>query len=165
MIPLLAAAGIYDVRQRRIPNNLILSGWLCSCCIRFWREGITGVQHFIMAVVIIIAIGLPVYRIRAVGAGDVKLLSVIGGMHGLKYFFSVSVVWLILAGSVSAVILLRNQLLQERFRYAWFYFTAGRVRKEPYYSRERDGTKCTIILAPILAIAYILVLFGRWGGI
>lgn len=164
MIPLLVAAGIFDIKERKIPNHLILSGWLLGLCVRLSADGLTGALRLIAAVLVTIAIGFPLFWIHAIGAGDIKLLSVIGGMHGLRYLSLVFAVWLLLAGTASAVILLRHQMLVERLRHVWLFFAAGRVKDTPYYSRDRDGTRCTIILAPILAAAYILVLAGRWGG-
>lgn len=165
MTPLLAAAGIYDFRQKKIPNYLIWSGWIFSLFVRFWKDGLMGFLYCFGAVLITIAIGFPVFKMRAVGAGDVKLLSVIGGMHGLDFLFSVSVVWLVLSGIASLAVLLRNHIFLERFRYVWLYFTAGRGKAGLYYDKDRDSAECTIILAPIMAFAYVLVLLGRWRGI
>ena len=165
MFMLLAAAGVCDIREKKIPNVLILSGWFLGLWSRLWQEGFIGILCCVAAALITIGVGCPLFWIRAVGAGDVKLLSVIGGMHGLRFLFSVSVVWLIAAGVVSAVKLLRNGILVERFRHFWQYFMTGRGKEEAYYCRDRDGTGCTVILAPILAVAYILVIAGRWGEI
>ncbi len=165
LVVLLAAAGRCDVRERKIPNRLIWSGWVLGLFISLWRDGLPGMIRCVLAVLVVMAIGYPLFLIRAVGAGDVKLLSVIGGVHGLCFLCTVSVIWLILSGIVSLAILLRNHILCERFFYVWHYFAAEKAGRTPYYLAERDGKKCTVILAPILAVAYILTLAGRWEGI
>ena len=55
-------------------------------------------------------------------------------------------------------------MLKGRFLYARLYFTAGRAGRKPYYEKSRDGTDCTILLAPFLAAGYLLIVLRRWGG-
>lgn len=162
---LLFLAAVCDVKKRKIPNAVILTGWLLSLLLRFWQEGMTGIFKSLASMAVILAAGFLLFWIRAMGAGDVKLWSVIGGMHGISYFFHVFVVMLVLTGSWSFVRLWRNKMLKQRFAYAWSYFFRHRAGKEPYYDEQRDGTKCTILLAPFTAAAYFLVLLERWGGL
>lgn len=162
---LLLEAAICDLKKRKIPNNLILIGWLLSLLLRFWQEGIEGVLKSVAAIIIILAAGFLLFFIRAVGAGDIKLWSVVSGMHGVLYFFNVLVVLLVLAGVWSFGKLVRKNMFAERFYYAWSYFSRKEMFAKPYYNRQRDGTGCTILLAPITAAAYFLVLLERWGGI
>ena len=161
---LLIAAAFYDVKEKRIPNIIILSGWGAALLFNFLQSGSSGIFFSMLAAVITIAVLFPLFCIHAMGAGDIKLLSVIGAVHGLSYLFRVAVIWLVLAGLVSVVVLIRKHLIISRLRYLWFYMAVGRLSGISYYDRERDGIECTIILAPALAMAYVLVLAGRWGG-
>lgn len=165
LLALLVTAAFYDAKQKRIPNSIILSGWGAALLFNFRQYGGSGIFFSFLAAVITIAVLFPLFCIHAVGAGDIKLLSVIGAVHGLSYLFRVAVVWLVLAGSFSLIVLIRKHLLISRLRYLWFYATAGRLTGMPYYDRERDGVECTIILVPVLALAYVLVLAGRWGKV
>lgn len=161
---LLIAAAYYDVKKQKIPNTIILFGWGTALFSNFQRSGESGIFFCIMAAVITIAILFPLFIMQVMGAGDIKLLSVIGAVHGLSYLFRVAVIWLIFAGLLSAVVLIRKHMIKSRLHYLWFYVTAGRKSGMPYYDRERDGIECTIILAPVLALAYIVVLTGRCRG-
>lgn len=165
LMPLLTMAGIYDLREKKIPNYLIWSGWIFALSIRFLQEGLRGLIYCMAAILVTVTIAFPLFWIRAVGAGDVKLVSVIGGMYGLEFLYLVTVVWLIMAGFVSLAILFRNRIFLDRFQYMWFYFTAGREKGVPYYDKNRDSPESTVILAPILAAAYVLVLLGKWGKV
>ncbi len=162
---LLAAAAFYDAKQKRIPNRIILTGWGTALLFNFWQSGGSGIFFSVLAAAITIAALFPLFCIHAMGAGDIKLLSVIGAVHGLSYLFKVAVVWLVLAGILSVAVLIRKHLIISRLRYLWFYATAGRLSGMPYYDGERDGGECTIILAPVLALAYVLVLTGERGGV
>ena len=165
MMVLLIAAVFFDVRDRKIPNVLILAGWgmaLLFCMVRGDDEEFV---RCIVSVVGTILCAFPLFKLHVIGAGDIKLLSVIGSLHGLGFLWQVILVWLTLAGAVSVVVMFRRQLVRERFLHLKNYMLLGRVCKEVYYDRERDGTACTIALAPILALAYVLVQIGRWKGI
>lgn len=161
---ILIAAGICDVKKRKIPNYLILAGWCYSLLKGFYLTGWKGSLCSIVSVVIVIFVSFPVYRLQAVGAGDIKLLSVVGAVNGLAVVSEVTVVWLVFVGALSAIMLIQRGLLRERFRYMWSYFTTGMECGVPYYDRKRDGMKCTMILAPAMLPAYFLVLWGRWNG-
>lgn len=161
---LLLQAAICDIRKRKIPNTLIVIGWLMSLLLRFWQEGVEGFLKSIAAALAILAIGFLLFWIRAIGAGDIKLWSVVGSMHGLSYFLDVLTVSLVLAAIGSLAKLLKNRITAERFYHAWFYFTQKELFGKPYYVCQRDGTKCTILLAPITAAAYFLVLLERRRG-
>jgi len=162
LLMLLIAAALYDMKEKRIPNIIILSGWGAALFFNFRQSGGSGIFFCIVAAAITVAVLFPLFCLHAMGAGDIKLLSVIGAVHGLSYLFRVAVVWLVLAGILSLAVLIRKHLIISRLRYLWFYATAGRLSGMPYYDRERDGIECTVILAPLLALAYALILAGRW---
>lgn len=87
-------AGVFlDVRSRRIPNYLILFGWTFSIlCHVFGRAGLwafhpvlpgaTGLVGWGLGVGTLLAVFLPFYVYGVMGAGDVKLMSVVGGFFG-----------------------------------------------------------------------------------
>jgi prepilin peptidase CpaA len=55
-----------------------------------------------------LAILLPLYAIRAMGAGDVKLLAALGAVLGPQILVSVAVYGALAGGVISAVILARS---------------------------------------------------------
>lgn len=111
-----------------------------------------------ITVIMILAAGFLFFSLRAVGAGDIKLCSVIGGIQGMASCANILTASILLAGIWSLAKLLKKRILAERILYAWSYFTSGGAGREPYYNKNRDGTDCTILLAPFLAAGYFLVL-------
>lgn len=165
MTALLLMAVTYDVRYRKIPNNLVLVGLAMCLVIQLWLAGFLGIRNSLIAFLITIAICWPLFLIGAIGAGDIKLLALVGAMYNLNFLFLVVVVLLVLAAIVSFVVLYRRGLFRQRMRYALSYFVTGRVKGSKYYDKRRDGTEVTIILAPFTAVAYAVVLIGKWGGL
>lgn len=93
----LVCAAAADLRTGKIPNRLIVAGFVLGlvCCI--WR-GITEFPHIgtgeirltgILPVLLSGAMLWLLFRIRALGAGDVKLLAVVACMSGPAVFISV----------------------------------------------------------------------------
>lgn len=96
-------AAIYDIRFRRIPNWLVLSGTFTSLIwatasgygygFTFWAAGL-AVGFFCF---------IPLYIFRAMGAGDVKLMALVGSFLGGTAAFQ-TVILTLLAGGVLALI-------------------------------------------------------------
>jgi prepilin peptidase CpaA len=113
-----AAAGaaglgaLLDIRFRRIPNWL--TGSLCAAglVLNAWSAGQTGLVMALAGGLLGLAILLPLYAIRAMGAGDVKLLAGLGMLIGPHMLVSVAVYGALVGGAMSAAILLsRGRLL------------------------------------------------------
>lgn len=155
MVVILCLAACRDIRERKIPNMLILLGSVGICIVRYAAEGETGLFDAGLSCLITIGVFLPLFLIRAFGAGDIKLFSLVAAMHGLKEAFQVCILWFMLAGVVSLGKLLSEHRLYQRLAYAWRYVRLDLKTLMPYYDRERDGENDTIPLAPFLAAAYI----------
>ncbi len=161
MTVILTASSVSDLRKYKISNVWILIGWLSGLAFRFYEKGISGMGEGIFCVAVSILLLWPLFIIRGLGAGDIKLLSVISCYYGLDFWGETGVVFLFFAGIVSIVQILKQGILRKRFQYLITYILYD--RKSKYYLPERDGRSMTIPLAPLLAIAYYLVYFKRIG--
>jgi Flp pilus assembly protein protease CpaA len=77
----LAAAAVWDLKFRRIPNLLTVSGLLVALMMR----GIQGASPLIDGVIgagVAALVSLPLFSLGALGGGDGKLLIAIGGFMG-----------------------------------------------------------------------------------
>lgn len=83
----------FDITSRRIPNPLILLGWALAALWHLlappghWAfspdsPGATGILGFLMGAGSLLLAFMPFYALRIMGAGDVKLMSVVGGFFG-----------------------------------------------------------------------------------
>jgi prepilin peptidase CpaA len=76
---IVSAAAWYDVTTHRIPNWLTVSGLVLALLLRFLGGSLgLGLQGSAVA----FGISLVLYLLRAVGAGDVKLLAAVGAFFG-----------------------------------------------------------------------------------
>ena len=104
-IGLLLIAVIFDLRERRIPNLLILIGIVMAVIYQVYIGGYTGLLFSLQGLVIGIGLLLIPFIVGGIGAGDVKLLGMIGAFKGSAFAVS-SFLWMSLWGGLIAVVLL-----------------------------------------------------------
>jgi prepilin peptidase CpaA len=104
-----ALAAAWDLRLRRIPNWLTLGTLTAGLVLNTGRAGLAGL---LLAVAGLFAAGFPalvLFRLRAMGGGDVKLLaacgSLLGPSPGLELFLASAIVG---GGMALATIVLRR---------------------------------------------------------
>ena len=73
-------AAVFDLRTRRIPNWLCAAGFIAgfACQIALFRW--TGARDAALGAGIALLIYIPLFALRAVGGGDVKLMAAVGSM-------------------------------------------------------------------------------------
>lgn len=93
---LVIVAAVHDLREFRIPNRLIVAGIVVGMSVIVIRA-FTGeyIGNYILGTLAGLAGMTFLYIIRAVGAGDVKLLAVIGMLTGLEFVLQLMAVSLI----------------------------------------------------------------------
>jgi prepilin peptidase CpaA len=79
---LLAAAVAIDVKNHRIPNFLLLPALSLAVMLHIVSGGIDGLITAAGGLTLGFAMLLPLYAIGGMGAGDVKLLGVVGSFLG-----------------------------------------------------------------------------------
>ena len=110
---LLAGAVWQDVRSRRIPNQLVLVGLVLAFSLQLVLPagdglfvapfGSIGLLWSLAGFGTGLALLLPMYALRALGAGDVKLLAMIGAFVGPGAVIGIAACTL-LAGGVLALV-------------------------------------------------------------
>lgn len=120
---LLTAACYYDYRKKKIPNYLIVVMALTGAVWQFVMSGPWGAAFSVFQMVLIGGILYPLFKIGAMGAGDVKLLGVTAGFLPFKKNFVFLFVSLLIAALISLVKLWKNGNLGERLKYFMEYMT------------------------------------------
>lgn len=120
LVVLVLLAVAYDLKERRIPNWLIITGigmtLLCHLAMADYAGCLASLKGFIVGVLLLI---IPFFM-GGMGAGDVKLLGLIGALKGSTFVFN-CFIWMALIGGVIAVI-----LLIKRRRFSGFLLRLGR---------------------------------------
>lgn len=99
-----AAAGVSDVRFRRIPNGLTLGGWAAGiAALPLAGRGLLGasVGSCLAGAGVGLVLTLPAYAFGKLGGGDVKLLVAMGFIGGLGVLLQTYMVAGLVAGAAS----------------------------------------------------------------
>jgi prepilin peptidase CpaA len=112
LITLVVTAGIWDLRTRKIPNWLNLSGVILGVGLNTLISQGTGLKLSLLGFGLALLVYLPLFSIRAMGAGDAKLMAAVGSMAGPHDWFIIFLLTAILGGVASlAVIVIKRRVL------------------------------------------------------
>lgn len=99
----LVLAVIFDLKTYRIPNALTMAGMAAGLIYNLYRAGPPGLPAGATDLLISTAILYPLYMIQCLGAGDIKLLSVISIFLGWKQGLVISI-YSLAAGAVLGIL-------------------------------------------------------------
>jgi prepilin peptidase CpaA len=114
LVTLLLAAAVIDYRSFRIPNWLTLGGMVLglACSTALVRPAYSGLLAGLGGIAVGMLIFLPLYAIRVLGAGDVKLMGAAGAFLGTADTLR-ALLFIAIAGGVAAVaVALRRRALR-----------------------------------------------------
>lgn len=116
---LLMIAIWFDVRERRIPNTLVANGIIWGLALQtlaprgdglfaFWWGGL-GASQALLGLAAGLALFMPLHLLRAIGAGDVKLLAMVGVWLGPKMLLGAALLTLLAGGVIAIVVMLASR--------------------------------------------------------
>ena len=108
---LLAIAVVFDVKSHRIPNWLVFSGALVGLAYHALSSYGMGAMASVQGLAVGLAAFMPLYLIRAMGAGDVKLMAMVGAYLGPASAFGAVLTVFIAGGVLSMAAAIRNRAL------------------------------------------------------
>lgn len=97
------------MRERRIPNGLILFGILVSAGLASVEGGITALLSTVFGLLAGLVALLPFFALRVVGAGDVKLMAMVGGFAGAKALLPILLYTFIAGGLLAGIALIATR--------------------------------------------------------
>ena len=158
------AAG-FDIRYRRIPNWLVLTGIVTGFIWNLYSSGWSGLLHAAAGLGLGFALYFPLYLLRARGAGDVKLLAAVGCITGPGNCFWIFLLTAILGGVIAMGMLLWHKRVQHTFFNLSFIMSDLAKLRAPYKSSEElDVTTAKGMRLPhgamilVGAVAFILIM-------
>lgn len=99
----LSGAVTTDLRARIIPNALVLGGAATGTLLASLHPEGIGFLHALGGLALGLAIFLPLYLVRAMGAGDVKLMAMAGAFIG-PAAIAEAALWVLLTGGALALV-------------------------------------------------------------
>jgi prepilin peptidase CpaA len=100
-------AAFTDLRERRIPNWLTVAGLIAGFAIH-WPDPLTALQGAALA----FTVHIPFFWLRALGGGDVKLMTALGAIVGPRHWLTIFAFSAVLGGALALALVYRQGALR-----------------------------------------------------
>ncbi|TJY40724.1 prepilin peptidase [Cohnella pontilimi] len=127
----LAVCVVTDLRSRKIYNLVIFPSLIFAIGVHALTEGWTGLGQALLGFAAGLGILLLPYLLGGMGAGDVKLLALVGALKGVGFVFATSIYMALLGAIMAVFVVLFKNGIRERLRYIGFVLLCLRVGVKP----------------------------------
>jgi prepilin peptidase CpaA len=162
------AAAYFDLRVRRIPNWINVTGAALGLVLNTYFEGVHGAMTSAGGLLIALCIYIPLYALKGMGAGDVKLMAAIGAIVGPENWFNIFIVTALLGGVASLILILLRRKMGQTLHNVSVILTQLAKGKPP---AERDSAlsihhnqSLKMPHGAIIASGVCLFLFFKWNA-
>jgi len=139
LVLLVTAAALFDLRQRRIPNWLAASGLLAGIAMNTFLFESAGFWNSLEGAALALLIYFPLFALRAMGAGDAKLMAAVGSITGWQNWLAVMVLTSLFGGLLAIILILGKGRVRHTLGNLKLILTSWRFRHLPYHlSPELD---------------------------
>lgn len=123
LLSLLIFAACYDWKDYYIPNWIIYAGYGIGFIYQSIFFGFIGSIFWLQGILFPIILLFIFFYCRMIGAGDIKLFSMIGGVSGVYSIIDIMTVSLFFGALLSVMFILRYRNLRSRLQYLLAYFS------------------------------------------
>ena len=113
---LVLVACIPDLRSRRIPNWLTFGAAVVAVLFHSVTQGFSGLGHSTGGWLLGLALFLPLFALRGMGAGDVKLLAAVGAWLGPADVLWAALITAIAGGVLAVIVAVAHGYLRTALR-------------------------------------------------
>jgi len=165
LLALATSGALLDLRTRRIPNWLTVTGLFAAAAIRLIAGGGSALQSGLLAAGIAFALSFPLFVVRALGGGDVKFLTAVCAFVGWERLWISLAATAIAGGLLALVVAIRQGAVQSTLKHMWRLVKSAAlkiVRKDQVLSVQTLTTPGALTVPYGLAIAVGAVVGFYW---
>jgi prepilin peptidase CpaA len=153
----------FDVRTRRIPNRLTFPGAALGVMAATAAHGGPGAVWSAAGLLVGLMLFFPLFVLKGLGAGDVKLMGALGAWLGASMVLGVAFYTALAGGVLAIVLMVRHRYGGQAVRNLWLLLTHWRV----FGLRPLDALTLETSKGPKLPYALpiavgLAVAFWRW---
>jgi prepilin peptidase CpaA len=142
LLVMLLTAALLDVLYRRIPNWLTVSGMVLGIAMNTVIGPPTGGLWFSLAGLgVAFGIYVALYALRAMGAGDVKLMAAIGALVGWERWFGIFFVTALIGGVMALILVVARGRLKKTLFNVSFILSEMKSGRPAYLAKEELDVK------------------------
>ncbi|MFS8978722.1 prepilin peptidase [Cupriavidus necator] len=110
VIAIVLTAAATDLHRRRIPNWLTFGAWLLALPVQMAMHGAAGgASAWALGWLAGLGVFLPLYLLRGMAAGDVKLMAAVGAWLGAAMALQIALAAFVLGGVWALVLVVKSR--------------------------------------------------------
>ena len=148
---------VQDIRLFKIKNITILVGIFIGTLFLITQKDISSLLYHFGGMIVPILILFPLFMLRMFGAGDIKLLSVVGLFLGTQAAIHIIIASIVIGGVLSLVKLVQNRNIKQRAAYFIQYIRGSSCGiRAGYYDAKSDNYTNAIHFSIAISVAVVL---------
>lgn len=150
-----------DLKEKKIYNKVILSGLVAALLLHILLQGWpAGILFVVGGFLVGTALLFLPFAAGGLGAGDVKLLAVVGALKGIEFVFAVFLVSALWGGLFALILLIKQKrtfsaLKNIFYSFYVFLFSGFKINSLPSY--RESSPSFSIPYAPAVAAGVIII--------
>jgi prepilin peptidase CpaA len=137
LLAIVLVAAVYDVRYRRIPNWLTVSGVLLGLALNtFLYQGWPGLRLSLAGMAVGLGVYFVLYALRAMGAGDAKLMAAVGAIVGWRDWFGIFLITAIIGGLMALILVVTHGRVKKTMWNLSFIVSEMKSLRPAYLAKE-----------------------------
>ncbi len=142
LLVVLLTAAVFDVLYRRIPNWLTVSGVVLGIAMNaLIGTPEAGLGFSLVGLAVGFGLYAALYAIRAMGAGDVKLMAAVGALVGWERWFGIFFITALIGGVMAMILVVSRGRLQKTFFNVGFILSEMKSGRPAYLANEELDVK------------------------
>ncbi|MEH7480150.1 prepilin peptidase [Neobacillus drentensis] len=160
---LLLICVITDLKGRKIYNAVLFPCLLVALILNTITGGLHGLLEALLGTVVGLGILLIPYLFGGMGAGDVKLLAVIGGIKGMGFVLMASLYMAFAGGIMAILIFLFHKGIKRRLTQILYFLHGLRNGMRLSLLQDKEAMKTTYPYGVAIAVGALYQVFRTVG--
>ena len=168
LFSLLTVAAVQDIESGKVSNRLIVTGLMIGIIVQVTADRVWGVYYFLRNISVPVILLYLLFQMRVLGAGDIKLFSMIGSILTIGELFRCMAYSFLTAGTAAVLFLAvdtnRRQRLLCAVGYLFHILRSGEITPYPIdheTERIRFAFSVPILFGTAAALQFPL---SYWNG-
>ncbi|MCT4607055.1 MAG: A24 family peptidase [Marinisporobacter sp.] len=162
LIIILSICVITDIRERKIYNKVIFPSLILAFLSHLFLDGPISFLSSLIGFFVGFFILLIPYLLGGMGAGDVKLLALIGALKGPTFVFHTSIYMAIVGGLIALILLLFQNRLHTTLKSFYYYLYSLKNGVKLSSMINKDDLSNTYPYGTAIAAGAIINLLLEW---
>ena len=149
---LLITAAVQDIRSGKVSNRLIVAGLMIGAVFQMTEHGIWGIYFYLRNISVPVILLYLLFQMRVLGAGDIKLFSMIGSILTIEELCRCMMYGFIAGGIMAFLFLAIDKRRWERLKYGGKYLFDMAINRQirPYHPPMMEESVSFPFAVPIL---------------